>query len=1035
VSPYYCRTTIVGVVETSSSPFLSTGVSTTGTTEFPTMFAATAVGQLWAVTDAGASPPGFDEALPFSLPPLFSNPPSLTSISGFKSAGATMFNTTTVSDVLIIPSLDGHLYGISQLFCGIGSTRGGVGSSIVGPTGCAQWLWSPLPVTPPGAFAGPPRVSITLGLVFVTTTDPNLAMGGTLMALDNTAFVAGAAPGTGTVWSTPAKFNGNLYPLVEVVPAFSPLTLLPETELIIPFGPAIVVLDARTGRLLASVSVGEGGACPSVASELIVSSVAVGPVVNGTTVLYAITTSGFLWGFDMVGSNLSVGLSCRFACKYTPITGQCGPVVTAPPEEEAVHGGFYKRTTRAERDELHTALRVAHTARHGAAATAQVHLALGVGVGIVNGVLITDPSLEAAAIAAELSPAEIASLHLPSGYRAPLGGIAGSTYELSTPAVSPDGLHVAFTTFKDGGIAPNGMVVANAADGTLASADWLVTLFGYDDTGAPLEYASSRSSPTWDTSNHIYVAFDLRVGATTTPTLAVLTLGPDRPVPQWGLQLGYGGNVSFGSASPVLVDALAPNSHTLFIAGPQGTMHMVTGCPSACPSSSVLLECSGHGVCDGTLGSCTCQTAWSGDRSKCDVFSGCGNGVANNATGTCTCNGCWTKDAAGVCSIPYDCLNGGQCEALILNNITSSSQTCACGGGCWDVGDSGQCTLPFNCGPNGTCVVDTCVCDNCFAPNQFGFCTPKDCGLTGVCDAGSGACDCDPCFSIDISTGECSTVEKDCGAGGECNGADGTCVCESCFALDAFGLCTLPKQCGPGGLCSPVDGSCGSNGDACYSLDPRTGQWDVLQTCSGHGECAAASGLCSCDAGFDNISLPNPCEFCDACHIGSTCASPYSCGGHGACALAGNAGARKCTCGGGWTGTDCTIAPPPQAAASGPDNVPVVAGASTAVVLLLAVGGFLYRRRGGYTMLTPGPARYAAGSTKSAPSSAPSTFSSISKSAGFSSAGAAAAGERLAKLTGTPKPQASDTSALLGARTDAKAMRSPFAKSGGYGGL
>jgi hypothetical protein len=131
----------------------------------------------------------------------------------------------------------------------------------------------------------------------------------------------------------------------------------------------------------------------------------------------------------------------------------------------------------------------------------------------------------------------------------------------------------------------------------------------------------------------------------------------------------------------------------------------------------------------------------------------------------------------------------------------------------------------------------------------------------------------------------------------------------------------------------------------------------VPETCSYHGSCGAGggggggggggAGTCACDAGY---SSSTQCAACDDCSGGPTCADPVGdaarCSGNGRCTTTAAGSFSGCACSGGFSGPDCSVAPPAGASAGGAAAAaaPAVA-ASVLVPLALALLGAVALRR------------------------------------------------------------------------------------------
>ena len=189
-----------------------------------------------------------------------------------------------------------------------------------------------------------------------------------------------------------------------------------------------------------------------------------------------------------------------------------------------------------------------------------------------------------------------------------------------------------------------------------------------------------------------------------------------------------------------------------------------------CPAASN--PCSRRGVCDADTGECFCDPGYGGSRCESvGTVGSCACGVAHthvNADGTrqSTCSG--RLDSNGACV----CLEG------------------------W---------AGANC-------ADACP--------GAGVVGAEVCGGHGSCNPATGTCDCDPCYSRDLSD---------------------ACVQDACATCDA-----------ERGVCSCVGGSM-----TCACRGQFDGYACDQCKCGANGRCNALSGECECDAGYGG-ELPRP---------------------------------------------------------------------------------------------------------------------------------------------------------------------------------
>ena len=263
-------------------------------------------------------------------------------------------------------------------------------------------------------------------------------------------------------------------------------------------------------------------------------------------------------------------------------------------------------------------------------------------------------------------------------------------------------------------------------------------------------------------------------------------------------------------------------------------------CGGECPGGA-LLQCSGHGACDPLNGTCDCARSaaagyWTGaDCSRClSGWSGpqcrlrCPVGAGGRPCSGYPC-------AAGAC----DCGGGDVCGAGC--NVTGRCAALACPEG--RAGPDCALACPRGgggavCSGHGGCLAKTYGDGLCYcAPGYAG----ADCGR--LCPGGP---------------------DSPCSGAGECGALDGACTCYGGFAGPACGVqCPLSRGlvCAGHGACNDTasgDGTCGCalgyGGPDCALLcpgfDPEAA---VGEVCSGHGRCAGASALCSCESSPEGV--------------------------------------------------------------------------------------------------------------------------------------------------------------------------------------
>lgn len=1077
-SPGYCRYDWLN----SESPqemfplnIWATGIGSSKGSEDSAVYFGDAEGVFWLFEDLGSD--AF-EMLSVAIPQLDLNLNSLTGYDDFLAAPAAVYLPATEEDQIVAASLDGHVYSMSEANCvgffaaggGVEGARarvkawregrpvraGGGGRAMqvdddppfdddFNPANCYLWYYTS-PTSQP--FPNSPLISTSLNSVFVIESNGQLATGGVLRALNLTS-------GNETVWAAPwvAQYppgSGTMYPLVSVTPAMSPLSAIPDSQLVLPVGPGIVVLNGATGTVLGNVdTLTANGNCPAIPGELFTSSVSI--LINASTPgatppqaqLFAQSQAGNLWSWQMTGDGNSsaITFTCLFACAYKPGDSAC-----FQPTQSAVSyapGGWYQASTPAEVAALHEAIRAEHRKVHGPEAGLRVGEKFGKG-SLWNGIRLPNADMAVAELARQLPPDVLDALvpkgaphyrrqasngHAVGSRQAPLQDAFGGTWAVSTPAISRDGALVAFNQWQGvSKLASNGLMIVQANSVAGQSSAWMYNIVGYDIDGNEIPYARSRSSPAWDGDRKLYAAADWFWGYvdgtgdvqnSTIPGLVVLDCSGASPALVWAMDLGFPSSGTIGLASPILLDSAYTTEHRLMIAGTGGSFHAVDGCPAKCPSSNPLQTCSGHSQggdgCDGDSGQCTCAPAWSKDN-MCYAFVGCGHGTMDYE-GFCACEGCWDYNVNGTCTIPHDCQNGGACK-----KSGDYDSVCLCPFCYNNTYPDDDCTVGPNtaaCGAGAIgCAVDQCICDeiNCYKTSDDGMsCVTIDCGPGGTC--GAGTCFCDPCWDSDDS-GAC-TVQRDCGAGGECDPTQGT------------------------------SGTCASNGDYCWLYDRVNDKYDTRQTCGNHGTCFDATGHCQCNVGWANSSIPTPCTACDGCHSGPNCKILNTCNLNGVCLVTGSSQrTHLCACNEGWGGTDCDT--PVSNGPGGAVSPAVAAGVGIPMALLGAAAvGFYYmrvRKGAAYVPLGVTPAvsaggAGAAGQFKPSSSSgggkggkggfAPTSFSTISKSAGFESDGAKAAVSRLGSLLSSASTAVAGSSGGTGAGERSGLLHSSSAGTAG----
>ncbi|XP_052812893.1 fibropellin-1-like isoform X2 [Mya arenaria] len=337
--------------------------------------------------------------------------------------------------------------------------------------------------------------------------------------------------------------------------------------------------------------------------------------------------------------------------------------------------------------------------------------------------------------------------------------------------------------------------------------------------------------------------------------------------------------------SPCMHGSCFSSGSTFFCQCSQGytgkTCNTAATTPAPCSSTPCI-----HGSCtnQGSSYTCTCTNGWAG--TNCDQVSVSDPCQPNPCIhGTCFGSGanflcqCTQGYMGKTCSASTDpcsnnpCVNGVcfhhnndfvcQCPTGYIGKTCSqradecSSSPCV-HGQCYSSGSSHIC----QCDPNYTgancdqhtdqCTSHPCVHGTCFASTSGHVCTCQT-GYTGLnCDTPIGPCDSSPCRQ-----GSCLS-----------HGHDYVCQCQSGWT---------GKDC-----------DVNMSADPCYS-NPCV-----------HGSCfSSASGyMCQCPAGFTGQNCDQPDDPC----------TPDPCSGHGNCARASGGSGYVCTCFYGYTGVTCATA-------------------------------------------------------------------------------------------------------------------------------
>ncbi|EDQ89459.1 uncharacterized protein MONBRDRAFT_25119 [Monosiga brevicollis MX1] len=210
--------------------------------------------------------------------------------------------------------------------------------------------------------------------------------------------------------------------------------------------------------------------------------------------------------------------------------------------------------------------------------------------------------------------------------------------------------------------------------------------------------------------------------------------------------------------------------------------------------------CTGRGEPDFEVDACNCYEGYYG----IDCRNECPGGAANPCSGHGVCH----ADGHCVCECGYggtDCaMNLGSCSSCELSNGD------ACGILLTDSNFSGYCSGGEIRGPSCACLEgfhgEAC---NETCPGMSANGTGTSCGGHGTCDANTGVCVCDPCYTANPVTGLCEP--KACPV---CEN-DGLCVCDRntgeqyCSCRGAFeGPTCNVCSCYNGGSCNAISGEC-----------------------------------------------------------------------------------------------------------------------------------------------------------------------------------------------------------------------------------
>ena len=253
-----------------------------------------------------------------------------------------------------------------------------------------------------------------------------------------------------------------------------------------------------------------------------------------------------------------------------------------------------------------------------------------------------------------------------------------------------------------------------------------------------------------------------------------------------------------------------------------------------CPESDGV-ACGGHGACDSSSSSCTCDAGWRGaacEASACD--SSCGEHGQCQSDGRCSCQNGWAGATCAEAACASDCSGRGSC--------VNGQCSCRAGfhGATCSVHTLDAC--PSGCNGHGNCAVvgagePVCLCHAKFLGTSclqsVNEC-PGSCSDHGSCEnsavTGQPECACYPGYSGD----DCSLYcPHNCTVVPTAVPLDTPVAQGRCSASLLEGSST-ELQC----ICKE-----GYSGPDCSQVCPSR--------CNGHGDCV--NGMCECRAGYDGV--------------------------------------------------------------------------------------------------------------------------------------------------------------------------------------
>eukprot|EP01090_Pellita_catalonica_P001463 TRINITY_DN11208_c0_g1_i1.p1 TRINITY_DN11208_c0_g1~~TRINITY_DN11208_c0_g1_i1.p1 ORF type:complete len:718 (-),score=61.27 TRINITY_DN11208_c0_g1_i1:19-2172(-) len=339
-----------------------------------------------------------------------------------------------------------------------------------------------------------------------------------------------------------------------------------------------------------------------------------------------------------------------------------------------------------------------------------------------------------------------------------------------------------------------------------------------------------------------------------------------------------------------------------------------------CPGQ--VSECSDHGICDESTGTCLCDETWRGSDCSiqdCPGSADCshhGDCVSTNGTNECICDQEWYGEDCAEPICTENCNSRGTCVGSV------TPPRCICDAGFF--GDFCQFSLHSNhslCG--GECISLKCPStsggDVIFLGKRQKL-LPSVAGELTDCPAdfnGTRRIILNIDHTLLSNQFYCGGEAQECEGHGRCDGV--SCTCREGFAPGVDGLC-LNAWCNEGGDKCGIHGKCNTDlvvpacecdpyfyGPLCEMNNaPCPGIYadDEYIECNGYGTCN--EGVCNCThhKGLD-------CSVGE-CLVGT---NGYQCSNHGRCTYTEVSETNltwECACFDTWTGEDCSSAKCPS---------------------------------------------------------------------------------------------------------------------------